>query len=167
MNKFGRIALKTILWIVGSLIALLLLVIFLIRIPSVQNYVVNKVTNYVEQKIGTPVSIGYVNITFPTSVVLENIYMEDQSRDTLLAGEKLKVDISMWKLLNSTVEVKSIALEGITAKINRTLPDSSFNFDYIVKAFASPQKKPKKRRYISSVTFQSRRYRPQAGSFCI
>lgn len=137
MNKFGRIALKTLLWIIGSIITLLLLIIFLIRIPSVQNYVVGKVTNYVENKINTPVRIGYINIEFPTKIVLENIYFEDQSRDTLLAGEKLKVDISMFKLLKNTVEVQDISLHGITAKINRTLPDSTFNFDYIVNAFVT------------------------------
>lgn len=137
MNKFGRIALKTILWVIGSIIALLLLVIFLIRLPSVQNYVVGKVTNYVENKIHTPVRIGYIHIEFPTKLVLENIYFEDQSRDTLLAGEKLKVDISMFKLLKNTVEIQDLSLHGITAKINRTLPDSTFNFDYIIDAFVT------------------------------
>jgi len=137
LNKFGRIALKTILWVIGSIIALLLLVIFLIRLPSVQNYVVGKVTNYVENKIHTPVRIGYIHIEFPTKLVLENIYFEDQSRDTLLAGEKLKVDISMFKLLKNTVEIQDLSLHGITAKINRTLPDSTFNFDYIIDAFVT------------------------------
>lgn len=139
MNRFGRIALKTILWIIGSIITLLLLIIFLIRMPAIQNYVVGKVTNYLENKIGTPVNIGYINITFPKKLVLENVYFEDQSKDTLIAGEKLLVDINMFKLLKNTVEVQQLELKGITAKINRTLPDSSFNFDYIVNAFASEE----------------------------
>lgn len=137
MNRFGRIALKTILWIIGSVIALILLLIFLIRLPAVQNYVVGKVTSYVENKIGTPVRIGYVNITFPKKLVLENVYFEDQSKDTLVAGERLLVDINMFKLLKNTVEIEELELEGITAKINRSLPDSTFNFDYIVQAFSS------------------------------
>lgn len=139
MNRFGRIALKTILWIIGSIIALILLIIFLIRIPAVQNYVVGKVTNYLENKIGTPVDIGYVNITFPKKLVLENVYFEDQSKDTLIAGEKLLVDINMLKLLKNTVEIEELELEGITAKISRSLPDSSFNFDYIMQAFSSEE----------------------------
>lgn len=140
MNKYGRIALKAFLWFVASVIVLFLLIIFLIRIPAVQNYVVGKVTHYVSDKIGTPVSIGYINITFPKKLVLENVYFEDQSKDTLIAGEKLMVDINMLKLLQNTVEVQSIDLEGITAKIQRTLPDSSFNFDYIINAFTTEQK---------------------------
>lgn len=145
MNRFTRVFLRTILWIVGVLIALILLLVLLIRLPSVQNYLVNKVTHYLEQKIGTPVSIGYVNITFPKKIVLENVYFEDQHKDTLLAGEKLMVDIDMFKLLNSTVKVQEIDLEGITSSIKR---DSlgKFNFDYILDAFPSSDKKtpPKK-----------------------
>src|SRR5690606_1880617 len=84
--------------------------------------------------------IGYINITFPKKLVLENVYFEDQSKDTLIAGEKLLVDIDMFKLLKNTVEIQQLELKGITAKINRTLPDSSFNFDYIVAACASEEK---------------------------
>ncbi|ULT22723.1 hypothetical protein KUH03_25790 [Sphingobacterium sp. E70] len=69
--------------------------------------------------------------------MLQDIYLEDQSKDTLVAGKSIAVDINMLKLLKNTVEIQSIEAEGITAKIRRTLPDSSFNFDYIVKAFAS------------------------------
>src|SRR5690606_8243318 len=75
-------------------------------------------------------------------LVLEGVYFEDQLGDTLLAGEKLKVDISMLKLLNNTVEISQIDLQGITAKINRRLPDSAFNFDYIIQAFVTEPEEP-------------------------
>ncbi|MEC3878815.1 translocation/assembly module TamB domain-containing protein [Parapedobacter sp. 10938] len=139
MNRFGRIAVKTLLWIIGSIVGLVLLVFVLIRIPAVQQYVVQKVTSYIENKINTPVRIGRVSLDLPKMLVLEGIYFEDQSRDTLLAGEKLRVDISMLKLLNNTVEISRIDLQGITANINRTLPDSAFNFDYIIRAFVGEQ----------------------------
>ncbi|MHC8948962.1 translocation/assembly module TamB domain-containing protein [Sphingobacterium hungaricum] len=97
--------------------------------------------------------IGYVNITFPKKLVLENIYFEDQSKDTLIAGEKLLVDINMFKLLKNTVEINEIELEGITAKINRKLPDGAFNFDYIVKAFASQEESAPTADSSSALTF--------------
>jgi len=139
LKKFGRIALKTLLWFIVSITGLVLLLIVIIRIPAVQNYVVGKVTDYLENKIGTPVDIGYVSLDFPKKLVLEGVYFEDQAGDTLIAGERLMVDISMLKLLRNTVEIGEINLVGITAKINRTLPDSAFNFDYIMAAFASPE----------------------------
>src|SRR5690606_8740362 len=42
----------------------------------------------------------------------------------------------------NTVEVSRIDLQGVTAKINRTLPDSAFNFDYIISAFVTEQEEP-------------------------
>lgn len=142
MNKVGRIAIKTLLWIIGGIIGLILLLFILIRIPAVQNYLVQKITSYLENKIKTPVRIAHVSLDLPKMLVLEGVYFEDQTQDTLLAGEKLRVDISMLKLLKNTVEISQVDLQGITAKINRTLPDSSFNFDYIIRAFVSEQNEP-------------------------
>lgn len=124
----------------GVLFALLLLVIILIRVPAVQNFVVGKVTGYLESRIHTPVKIGYIRLDFPKKLVLENIYFEDQTQDTLLAGEHIKVDFNLWKLLDNTLSVQEVELHGITAKIRRTLPDSAFNFDYILDALTSPEK---------------------------
>lgn len=142
MKKAGRIVLKAILWIIGSVVGLILLVFILIRIPAIQNFVVQKVTGYLENKIKTPVRIARVTLDLPKMLVLEGVYFEDQQRDTLLAGDKLKVDISMLKLLRNRVEISEIDLQGITAKINRTLPDSAFNFDYIIRAFVSEDQAP-------------------------
>jgi hypothetical protein len=79
----------------------------------------------------------------PKLIVLEDVYFEDQKRDTLIAGKNLKVDISLLALFNHKVEINEIDLQGITANVNRGA-DSVFNFDYIIKAFASEQKKPLK-----------------------
>jgi hypothetical protein len=140
LKKFGRIALKTLLWIVGSVIFLILLVVILIQVPAVQNFAKNKAVTFLQKKIGTKVEIGHITLGLPKLIVLENVYFEDQKKDTLIAGDKLKVDISLLKLLKNKVEINEINLQGITANINRG-PDSLFNFDYIIKAFAGEQKK--------------------------
>lgn len=143
MKKFGRIALKTILWIIASVIFLVLLVVVLIQVPAVQNFAKNKAVNYLQGKIHTKVAIGHIDIGLPKSIVLEDVYFEDQHRDTLLAGKKMEVDVSMLKLLHNTLEINEINLNGMTLNVNRGA-DSVFNFDYIVKAFASEQKKQPK-----------------------
>ncbi|MGI4750019.1 MAG: translocation/assembly module TamB domain-containing protein [Janthinobacterium lividum] len=143
MKKYGRLFLKIVLWLIVSVIALILLVVVLIQVPAVQNFAKDKAVSFLENKIHTPVRIGHISLGLPKLIVLENVYFEDQKKDTLLAGEKLKVDISLLKLLDNQVEINEVNLQGITSHINRTLPDSNFNFTYIIKAFASDQKKPK------------------------
>lgn len=143
MKKVGRIILKTVLWIIGTVLALVILIVVLIQVPGIQNFLKNKAVTFLENKIHTKVKIDHFSVGFPKMVVLEGVYFEDQHRDTLIAGDKLKVDISMMKLLHNQVEVNEIDLEGITANVNRD-KDSVFNFDYIIKAFASAQKTPPK-----------------------
>lgn len=153
MERFGRIAIKTILWIIASVIFLVLLVFVLIQVPAVQNFAKDKAVNYLQGKIHTKVAIGHITLGLPKMLVLEDVYFEDQHKDTLIAGDKLKVDISMLKLLDHKLEVNEINLDGITANISRT-KDSVFNFDYIVKAFAGEQKKePKPEDTTSTMKF--------------
>ncbi|HEY0047072.1 MAG TPA: AsmA family protein, partial [Flavobacterium sp.] len=139
--KYLRKALKIFLWIIGSVIGLILLLLIAIQIPAVQNFAKDKAVAFLEDKIKTPVSIDRLEIGFPKKIILKGVYFESQEKDTLLAGRELAVNISMFKLLSNEVEINSISLEGIVANIKRD-KDSVFNFDYIIDAFAS--KTPKK-----------------------
>lgn len=139
MNKYLRISLRIVLWLLGLIIGLIVLLYILLNIPAVQNFAVQKVVSYIETKIDTPVELKRVSLKLPKLLVLEGVYFEDQKQDTLLAGESLSVDISLLKLLNNKVEINELNLKGITANIDRTLPDSAFNFDYIIRAFVSEE----------------------------
>ncbi|MFL9843381.1 translocation/assembly module TamB domain-containing protein [Flavobacterium sp. ST-119] len=128
------------MWIIGSVIALFLLIVLLLQIPYFQNIVKDKAVTYLEEKIGTDVNIDNIEIGLPKKVILEGIYFESQQGDTLFSGEKLKIDISLFKLLSNEVEINSVDLQGIVANVKRN-KDSVFNFDYIIDAFAT--NKPK------------------------
>ncbi|PWG79083.1 translocation/assembly module TamB domain-containing protein [Pararcticibacter amylolyticus] len=153
MRRFGTLTLKIILWIIGIIIFLVLLVFILIRVPAVQNWARTKAVSYLEGKIGTKVEINRISLDLPKLIVLEDIYFEDQKKDTLLAGDTLKVDVSLLKLLDNKLEINEIDLRGITANVQRNA-DSVFNFDYIIKAFAGEQKKePKPEDTTSTMKF--------------
>ena len=157
MKPIIRKTLKILGWITVSIIFLLLLVYILIQIPAVQNFAKNKIVAYIEGKIKTKVAIGTLSIAFPKQIVLKNVYFEDQRKDTLLAGKELRVDIALLKLLNNEVNVDYLELNGIRTNIYRVQPDTSFNFDYIVKAFAGEQKKPAIQDTTSTLKFHLNR----------
>jgi len=136
LNPIVKKILKILAWVVGSIIFLVILLLILIQIPAVQNFAKNKAVAYLQKKIGTKVSIDRLSIAFPKEVVLKGVYVEDQKKDTLLYGKELRVDIALLKLLSSQVNVNYLELNGIKTHIYRTNPDTTFNFDYIVKAFA-------------------------------
>ena len=141
LKKILKKSLKIFLWIFLSIIGIFLVLIISLQIPYVQNIVKNKAITFLEGKIKTKVSITKIEIGLPKKIILEGLYFEDQKKDTLLAGEKLAVDISLFELINNKVEINSIDLKGIVANISKN-NTGVFNFDYIIKAFASP-KKPK------------------------
>lgn len=133
-KRIGKITLKTVVF----LLLFILLLAGLILVPPVQQFITNKATGYLEKKLGTKVSVGKLYIGLPKTVVLEKIYVEDKQKDTLLYGGSIKVDIGLIDLiLGKGVNVNNVSLENITAKVKRELPDTSFNFQFIIDAFAS------------------------------
>ncbi|MES2543380.1 MAG: translocation/assembly module TamB domain-containing protein [Bacteroidota bacterium] len=139
LKKILTKSLKIVLWTVATILSLLVLIILLVQIPAIQNKIKDKAVTYLEDKIHTKVEIGYINIGFPKSVKAEKVYLESQSKDTLLYVNELVVDISLFKLIDNELEFNSIDLKGINANIIRT-KGGVYNFDYIIKAFASKEK---------------------------
>ena len=128
---------KVLAWVVASLIFLVILVLILIQTSFVQNFARKKVVSYLENKLKTKVEIGKLDIKFPTSLSLQRVFFEDQSKDTLLYGGEIKVDIDMFGLIRKNISINEIALNNVVAKVKRLPPDSVFNFQFIVNAFSS------------------------------
>lgn len=126
---------KVLAWIAGILLFLVLLIIILIQVPAVQNFAKNKAVTYLQNKLHTKVQINKLSIDFPKQIVLKGVYFEDQRKDTLLAGDELRVDIALLRLIKSEVVVDYVELKGITTNIYRTGTDTVFNYQYIVDAF--------------------------------
>lgn len=134
--------LKGALW--ASLILLLVfsLLVGAILLPPVQHFITGKVVHFLEQKLDTRVSLEKLYIGFPKSVVVEKLYVEDQNQDTLVYLNKLKVDVDLIAIIDNHVNIRSAEIDGLTAHISRTHPDSTFNFDFIPQAFSSEEPKP-------------------------
>lgn len=137
-------------WILVCLFALVVIAIIAIQTAPVQNFVRGKVVTYLEKKLKTKVQIGKLAIHFPNSILLKNVLIEDQTKDTLLAGGQLEIGINMLRLLKNEVIIKEINLENITAKIKRLNNDTTFNFQFIADAFATP-KDPSAKKDTSAV----------------
>ena len=152
-DKVKKVALKLtkiLLWIIGSVIGLFLLLVIALQIPMVQNFAKDQAISFLQTKINTKVSLGRIEIGLPKNIILEEVYFEDQQKDTLLYGKKIVANISLFKLLSNELEINSVNLNGITANVSKT-KEGIFNFDYILDAFASkePPKKDEKPMVIS------------------
>ncbi len=140
MKQIIRISARIGLWLTISVVGLILLLIVGIQFPYIQQKLINAATYYVSGKTHTRVEIGRIGIAFPKNVVLENVFAEDLQHDTLLNIRKLSVGMEMFQLLRGKIAIDDVNLDGGTATIYRTLPDSSFNFAFLIDAFSSKNK---------------------------
>ncbi len=140
IKRILKLLVKTILWIITIPVILLLLIILLLQIPDVQHVVTSKATSFVSKKTGTRVTLGKLRIVFPKSVALEDVYVEDLAKDTLLYAHHLQVDIALLDLLDHQITVNHVELNTLTAHVSRPTNDSTFNFNFITNAFAKPGK---------------------------
>lgn len=138
-RRVGRILLKTLLFI----FLFIILVFLLILTPPAQRFLTVKVENYLEKKLQTRVQIGRIGFGLSGNISLQNVYIEDRTKDTLVSGGAIKAHLNFVKLFSNEVEVKDIELQNIVAKVKRVLPDTAFNYQFVIDAFVSEQaKKP-------------------------
>ena len=136
VQKILRKFLKVIAWVIISVVLILVAAALLIQIPAVQLKLTRKAVSFLEEKIGTEVSLAGISISFPKDVVLEGIYLEDQQGDTLLYAGRLSIDTDLWALTENTIQLNDIELQNTVAFASRAENDSAFNFTYILDAFA-------------------------------
>lgn len=136
-RKIARVTLKVILYV----FLFIVLIFLLILTPPVQKFLTAKVQNYLETKLQTKVRIGRIGFGLSGNINLLDVYIEDKTKDTLVSGGAIKAHLNYLKLLSNEVEVKDIELQNITAKVKRILPDTVFNYQFIVDAFVGEQTK--------------------------
>ncbi len=147
MNKALPILKKTfkaILWVVVIFVLLFLMIAGIIQIPAVQNKIVRAATSFVGNKTHTRVEIRNVSISFPKSVVIEGLYLEDLKKDTLVYAGKVSVNIALYDLLFNKINVNSFAVKDMNLNVYNTKTDSLFNYNFLIAAFAGTTTKAKR-----------------------
>ncbi|MEO8087576.1 MAG: translocation/assembly module TamB domain-containing protein, partial [Bacteroidota bacterium] len=128
---------KIVAWTAAGIVFLLLVVVLLINIPAVQNYLVDKITTSVSSKTHSTVSIGRIGISFPKSVFLKDVFLDDEKKDTLLYAGEISVDIDMIALVSGDIAINNARVDHLKANIKRAANDSLFNFSFIVNSFST------------------------------
>ncbi len=121
---------------IGGVLALLLVLLLLLQIPFIQTKVTHLAVNWLSGKVGSTISVEKIAINFLDNVRVKGIYVEDLEGDTLLYAKDLKVDISLFGLLKSEVNLEKITLDHAVAHLKQA-QDSTFSYQFIVDAFAS------------------------------
>ena len=133
--------LKAILWIVVIFVLIFLLIAAIIQISFVQTKITNYATTFVSNKTHTRVEIASVSISFPKTVVLEGVFLEDQKKDTMIYVGAANINIAIKDLFVSRINVNNVSLENVKLNLYSTITDSLFNYNFLITAFADSTKK--------------------------
>jgi hypothetical protein len=119
--------------ILGLLLLLLLAVLLLLYSPAAQRSVAQYGARYLADKLRTRVEIGSLRLHFPDHLVLEKVFLGDDSGDTLARLEYLKVEMDMWDLLQNRVVVRSLLVSD--AHLRLIQHGDRWNYTFISEAF--------------------------------
>ena len=138
-NKWNR---KRILRLIGKsilvLLTLFIILVVIIRTPWAQNLIVSKITDYVSSKTNTKVEVERVFITFSGNIMAEGIYLEDKQGDTLLYSQEIQMDLPIYPLLvKNELSIDDVDAKKLVANIRRGTDPESFNFAFLMEAFAT------------------------------
>lgn len=116
-------------------ILLFLVVAGLIQIPSIQTGILHRITSEVSDKTQTTVEVESIRISFPGSVEVRGVYLNDLQQDTLLYAGNIKVNIALKDLLFRKINVNRIALDDVSVNMYRNRADTLFNYYFLIAAF--------------------------------
>lgn len=128
-------AVKILGYVFASLAGLILLLWLMIRIPAVQTRLVHYATFQASKTLKTEIKIGSVDFSPFNRFYINEMLVRDQSKDTLLYVGSLKLKITDWFFVKDKVTIHYFGLAN--AYINTKRTDSTWNYNFLIEAFAS------------------------------
>ncbi|PUZ26617.1 translocation/assembly module TamB [Chitinophaga costaii] len=111
--------------------------VLLLQLDSVQDYLRRQGVSYLERKLHTKVSIGYVHARGWDYLELRQVYMGDQARQTLFYTGSLKVHYNLLSLLAKELRINKVEWDTLQINVYRHKGDASFNYQFAADAFSS------------------------------
>ncbi|HEY0274417.1 MAG TPA: hypothetical protein VGC22_14585, partial [Chitinophaga sp.] len=130
--------------------------VLLLQLDSVQDYLRRQGVAYLERKLHTKVSIGYIHARGWDYLELRHVYIGDQARQTLFYTGSLKVHYNLLSLLSKELRINKVDWDTLQINIYRHKGDSSFNYQFAADAFSSTDTTPDTTSGGMSITFHIR-----------
>ncbi len=138
-------AFRILLLVVAVILVLNIALVALLSNKSVQGKLISYGENWLKEKTGTELSIGYIGFDLFNGVFAEDLYVEDLSGDTLVYAKALKVDVGLRALLNTDhLKIKQVELDDFVVHIDKASDSTDFNYQFLIDSFASKEPKEEK-----------------------
>ena len=116
------------LWLIASPFLFFAVLCILLYLPPVQRFAVDKASVLASGASGLDIHVGRLALRFPPDLAVDDVCaVEPETGDTLLAVERLKVELRLWKLLRKELEIEEISLRNATIDTREHLDGMTLN----------------------------------------
>lgn len=109
----------------------------LLKFSAVQEFIGSHVSQLLEEKLGTRVVIGKIDIRLPNRVIIDNVMLYDQQHKEMLTSSRLSAAIDLLPLLDGEISISSAQLFGLNADIYKSNAASQLNCQFVIDSLAS------------------------------
>lgn len=102
-------------------VVLLILISVSLYIPPLQNFAIERATEYASKSTGMDISIGKIRLSFPLKLVVGNIQVVNPPADTLLSLNELHVRIKLMPLLKKRVEIDAVEIQQVAVNSGKLI----------------------------------------------
>ena len=130
INKFKKIAILS----VSILILLGGLFFFILSLESVQTQFAQQITQNVNNRFDTDISIQKASINLKGEVLIRDILIQDHHQDSLLFVQELKTSLNgLDRFLNRNYDFKSIGLDGVQFFLTQYPNETQSSLQYFIE----------------------------------
>ncbi|MEL6867912.1 MAG: hypothetical protein AAFP19_26035, partial [Bacteroidota bacterium] len=147
-RRLVKITFSILKWTFFTLLFLLIACWVLLQNKRVQNWAIHQTTTYLSEELNTTVDVDSISIELFDKLVLEGVFIQDQSGDTLLYSQKLKSNLSanLLGIIQGRLDVDELYLENTQINLLRDSSQQDHNLQFIIDYLASRQKPKKKKK---------------------
>ncbi|MFM2290584.1 MAG: hypothetical protein RIS29_397 [Bacteroidota bacterium] len=131
----------------------------LLQNSSIQQVIAQNVVKQLSEKLHTKVTLGEINYKLFNVISIDDLYVEDQHRDTLLYVGNADAHFKLWDFFKGKIIFTSVELDRFSGHLKIDKNGHS-NIEFIIKAFSKPQKKD-----TSAVEYQIKEFKLKNSTF--
>lgn len=129
---------KILILIATSIAIILAAVPILLQNSKIQNYIAKAITKELSIRFNSKVSVGTIEYKLFNTISLNDLYIEDLEKDTLLNVSQLNANFDFWKLFKAKIIFSGLEINKLHGNLKVDTAGKT-NLDFIIKAFEKPQ----------------------------
>lgn len=126
------------------IVALYATIVLLFNLPVMQRHLASWTSDVLSEQIGAKVDIKSINLGFLNNIIVNDITVYEPNGMKMLTVARTSASINLISLLNNKIDINTAQLFGVKATLYKDTPTSTPNYQFIIDAFKSDNKKESK-----------------------